>query len=62
LIFPENATMDECFIVNFFFKNETTEIRHLDLQRHFELFQKSFSIICLYLMAKQNLEQPFEKS
>jgi hypothetical protein len=47
LVFSENKTdvgMKKCFTIDFweFFKYGTTEIRHLWLRRHFQLFQKQF--------------------
>jgi hypothetical protein len=45
-----------------FSKIRSTEIRHLGSRRHFGLFQKSSSMICLYLKAEQNVGEIFEKS
>jgi hypothetical protein len=54
LVFSENKTvrrLKKCKIVDLlrFFKNETTKIRHLGLRRHFEFYQKSSSMIFLYI-------------
>jgi hypothetical protein len=54
--------MEKCFLVDFWDIFNGTGIRHLDLQSHFEIFQKCSRLICLYLRAKQNVTQLFEKS
>jgi hypothetical protein len=56
---PENKTvrrLKTCLVVGLiqFFKNGTTKIRHLGLRRYFDFFQKSPSMIFLYIDPQQN--------
>jgi hypothetical protein len=46
--------MEKYFVVDLldFFKNRTTEIRHLDFCRHFEFIKKSFSMIFYIVSTK----------